>query len=301
MDGDFTANMEFAVDVDGSLSGTWIIEGASVASFSSTQLAFQDTMAHAAEGQMAGNSRAFSFGTAQIDSTHNVVGDITYSGTSSDPVGPIDLQVEGIYCNDAWGAWIMSWNLELADQGYTPAFDGDWYAIRQSAEFSERQGDLLEQISQLYADLRGEIQELIDTQPVSPSGAGRVLPADVMWEYIYRLVDLHNALRNLTACDRALIGDDVVEGWIYRVTRSLASFIGNLLAQYELGAEDLNELVDLAAATGAIGEGSLSSGADDLEEALDDALIDVVNDSSATAGDRVSAAATRWQHGWPLR
>ena len=33
VDGGVSANMEFAVDIDGSLSGTWVLEGASTASF----------------------------------------------------------------------------------------------------------------------------------------------------------------------------------------------------------------------------------------------------------------------------
>ena len=299
VDGDFTVNMEFVVDIDGSLAGSWVLDGESIASFSQGPIAFQDTMTHTSAGAMAGNSRQFSLGTAQIESTHNVIGDITYSGTSSDPVGPIDLAVAGIYCNDAWGQWIMSWNLELSDQGYTPTFDGDWHAIRQSAEFSEREGDLLAQISALYVELRNEVNDLVATQPGSAE-TGFILPADALWQYIYRLVDLYNAIRNLTPCDRALIGEERIEAWMYNITETIAAFINNLVRLYDLSADELAELVDLAAATGAIGEGSLNPDADPLEDQLDDALTDVVNDSSASASERVSAAATRWQHGWPL-
>lgn len=256
--GSFTVNMEFLVPESGDLEGSWTLSGNSSWDmlFNTSEGQFEGSafMTHTAEGPIVGTPVQFSLGIAQIESDITTVGG---SLQSSDPIGPIQLGVTRILCNDARGEWILSWNEELDAFEYTPTFDGDWYALRQSPEFGE---DRIRAIFDASDELDARVQDIY--QSASMVQGVEVIPADVLWDLIEDIVELHNTARNLSPCDRALLGDERYEDWMYRVTSQLGDMARTLLDQYDLADRPMNgrDILDLVAMlqmAAALGEGAL--------------------------------------------
>lgn len=217
--GDFNVNLEFAVATSGPLEGSWTMEGTSDWVLTKEGFSVNAFMDHKAEGPISGDRRQFSLGVAQINSdiTVAVPNVSTQELKTTDPIGPINLNVTGIYCDDAFGEWILSWNSELLEQGYTPTFGGDWYAVRQAPEFTDAQSAI-----ELFTELdrlNQEIENTIKNAPVE-DGLTRIDP-QVLWGFIHEMVEAHNKLRNLSQCDREFFGDENVERWIYITTANL--------------------------------------------------------------------------------
>lgn len=286
--GSFTVNLEFLVPESGELEGSWTLSGNSSWDmlFNTSEGQFEGgaLMTHTADGPILGTPVQFSLGIAQIESDITTVGG---SLQSSDPIGPIELGVTSILCNDAWGEWILSWNEELEAFEYTPTFDGDWYAVRQSPEFDE---DRIRAIFDASDELDARIQDIY--QSASTVQGVEVIPAGVLWDLIEDTVDLHNTARNLSPCDRALLGDERYEDWIYRITSQLADMARTLLDQYDLadrpmnGRDILNLTVMLQMAA-ALGEGSLIDSSA-LEASLEADIAEILTTEGSDRAEKIA-------------
>lgn len=291
---DFTVNFEFAVPTSGPLEGTWTLDGNSIWVLEREGYRVNAFMDHSADGPVSGNRIEFSLGVAQIhsDITVAVPNVSTQEIQSIDPIGPIDLSVTGIYCNDAFGEWILSWRTDLLEHGFTPTFNGDWYAVRQDPEFT---GD--ETMKELFTEIDRLNEEFIGAYENAPSENGRTLidPA-VLWGFIHDIVALQNQLRNLSPCDREFFGEDNVERWIYVSTANLRiathSFFENLEENdLFLDGNNFMGLGSLLLGAGAVGAGAIVPIDGRVEVELQQALEKIL-ESEATTQSELSAALT---------
>ena len=298
-DGDFNVTLEFLVPLSGPTTGSWILSGSSVFTVEAEGVTGTINWTdHSAEGSVTGDRQRLSMGSTSIRSTghFDLAGSGSYPISASDPFGPIELQVEGRLCDDAWGVWIMSWNSILEGEGYTPTFDGEWYAVRQSDEFSTGRFDEIAAEVFRVNDALSEALESSSTVDGVP-----IIPYDVAWGLVDEAVALINELRNLSLCDRALLGDRV-DKYIYVLTSNVSKVIRAYLANLELAGdylpgEGLLELATLAASVGAIGEGSVNGEAGALEQAFEDALDNAVSEAQSE-DDLAAAYAAAEQLGW---
>jgi hypothetical protein len=297
--GEYAVTMEFLVPLSGPTTGSWTLEGWSAFTVRVEGVtATIEWSNQSAEGQMTGDRQRLALGTTRIRSS----GEASSSGfrqpiQSTDPLGPIDLRVAGRLCDDAWGEWIMSWNTMLEGQGYSPTFDGQWHAVRQTDEFSASR---MREIAGKVFEVNNRVSDLLEQ--ASRIGTVSILPWDVVWGLISEVVELLNELRNLSLCDRALLGDRL-ETYINVLTMDLGALVGNYLLQLDLedlrlNGQDLLELATLLASVGAIGEGSHYPQAEDLEGLMETHLDEVLDDPDADEDELTAAIAAAEQMGW---
>jgi hypothetical protein len=299
-DGDFNVTLEFLVPLSGPTTGSWTLSGSSVfvveAEGTTAKINWTD---HRAEGSVTGDRQRLSMGTTSIRSAghYDFPGLGSYPISASDPLGPIELQVERRLCDDAYGVWIMSWNSILEGEGYTPTFDGNWYAFRQSEDFSS--GRFKEIASEVF-EVVNLINELLSQAPVVNNVS--IIPWDIAWDLIYRAFELINELNNLSLCDQALLGDQLqryLNALTYNLGALMATLIYNLeLAGRRMNGENLLEAATMAASVGAVGPGSTYPDAGHLEEALEGQVEKIMAASNASADDLTAATAAAEQMGW---
>lgn len=292
----FTVDMEMLVPQSGEVQGSWTMDKATsrtswdftIRSPEGVLLEMGAFMAHSAEGALRGNRSEFSLGVAQINSEITTPYDDL---TTSDPVGPLDLSVSGIYCNDAFGEWILSWRSELVGQSYTPTFEGDWYAVRQDLEFSEASIREIFDNTVLFNDTVADIYQSASFVEGIP-----IIPEDALWELMEAGVELQNELRNLSPCDRSLLGDGEVENFIYQLTARIAALAATLLGNYDvegfpMSARDLRNLAHLLLTAGAIGEGALIN-VTSVENAMESDLHQILTSQGPDLNEKRSAFMT---------
>jgi hypothetical protein len=288
--GEFTVNMEFVVPQSGELTGTWTLEGNSSWNFtlysSEANIDAGALMTHTADGPVTGNPSQFSLGVTQIESDVSATGGNNFH--SSDPVGPIDLKVSGIQCNDAWGEWILSWRTDLMAAGYTPTFDGDWYAVRQEGGFSE---DAVKQVLDTTQALRDQINDVMDSAPEYQGVP--VVPADTVWGLIEDTVEIYNQALNLTPCDRTQFKEGGYEQYIYAIGQTLAGLAHRLLQQFDLEGQPMNgkdilELTTMLQGTGVLGASSPVDSSE-LKAALESDIGEVLNAPERDNGEKQAA------------
>lgn len=292
----FTVDMELLVPQSGELEGSWTMdEATSRTSWDFTIRAPEGPlielgafMTHSAEGSINGTRSDFSLGVAHINSEITTPFD---SLTTTDPLGPLQLSVSGIYCNDAFGEWILSWNSELLGESYTPTFEGDWYAVRQDLDFSE---DRIREIFDNTVEFNDAVTDLY--QSASFLEGVPIIPEDALWEFMETGIELQNELRNLSPCDRSLLGDGEVENFIYRLTARISALAATLLANYDvedfpMSAVDLHNLAHLLLSAGALGEGALIN-TSSLENAIESDLHQILTSQGPDLNDKRSAFMT---------
>lgn len=300
--GSFTVDMELLVPISGDLQGSWTMDGNSSSSswdFSfvapeAGTIEFGAFMQHSAEGEITGTPSEFSLGSTTINSEITLPTGETL--LSSDPVGPIELQVKGIQCNDAWGEWILSWHAELEGQGYTPTFNGNWHAVRQNAAFSKER---LNEILDLSTEFNNLLQDTL--QSASQLGGVPIVPANALWDLIHQGVDLINTAQNLSVeeepCFVALLSEGdaghTYETWSTLITNQVKLIAGVMLDNADVRGEtmhpsDVANLCHSLYSVGAIGIGAASvSGG--LEDALASELGETLTDPNATTQDKMLA------------
>ena len=328
--GEFFGALEFGVtetftfgsiDLEG--SSVWNADGL-IEGFPTTFRLDQDS--HSMRAEIDGDRQRLSFDgnmttTGSINA--NVDGNtFTQAASSIDPIGPIELVVTDRFCNEASGEWILSWNTQLDEAGYTPTFGGEWVAVRQEAEFSEAtEGELMELLEELGELERSAIElvtGVLDAEPGS-SVAAVGDPYDFfagLYTLGTELVDALNRLRNLTPCDREVFGPDQVEQWDLRFSQLLTSVVFAWINEAleadlieALPGEALRHMVGLAEIAGSMGEHA-RPGVPDVSPVIDDAVSAVVeahatvnDDGSVTVEnntDTAQALAMAIQHGWQV-
>lgn len=290
--GTFTTNLHISVPPGpGEVGGSWTLDGSSSWQFDIPEAGMQigASMNHSAAGAVTGSPSDFSLGVAQIKSDIRTPG---LTLTSSDPIGPIDLEVVGDLCDEAWGEWILSWDSELSGAGYTPTFEGEWYAVRVRPDdgVTEEYTDALLQATE---DLNNEIQSVFLSATADPETQTFLVPYDAIWDLIERAVSLHNQIRNLEKCERVDLSPDEYETWIYGITNKIVGLATTLLENHlvsdkPLSGADLITLTGFLQSAGAIGPGALVD-TDVVERALEEVIADVLADQDVSDSEKAKA------------
>jgi hypothetical protein len=308
--GTFGADLGFSVPNDGPTTGRWDLRGQT-----SWQLVFGNSsgsafLSHQASGEMDGDRTRIGLGRSTIVSSGSasVPPAGSFPVASTDPLGPLDLSVTALFCDDVYGEWILSWNTLLSGAAFTPTFRGNWQARRVTGDgpSAERTLELMPELFELRDRLIATWQEaeMVDGVPV--------LPIETVSGLLQEAVAIVNELNNLSDCDVEYLGPDNVRQWIYSFTTAVSLLSGALTLAVEhvatqgfaapapagpsFSSADLIRWATVLAAAGAIGPGSLDPAAattlDQLTASVDEAI-----GAAGSDAERVTAAALAAQLG----
>lgn len=280
MTGNFMAEMWFTVPIpSGPTTGTWDLLGDSSMTLGGFRAnSVSAIMTHQASGEIEGNRQQLNLGIATISTSGTATLDrgigqppLVVPLSASESVGPFEMTVSHILCDDVSGEWVLSWNTELSDASFTPTFRGSWSARRLPMDDASegRLSALMPKLEQLNQEVTKALQDgsMINGTPI--------LPFDVLWGLIKESVALINELNNLSLCDQALLGPDQVQRYINALTANLTTLVQVLLDNLRLAddasltGEALMELATMLAGIGGIGEGAVR---DEVARQAEDAL-----------------------------
>ncbi|HEC11056.1 MAG TPA: hypothetical protein ENI86_16060 [Acidimicrobiales bacterium] len=233
--------------------------------------------------------------------------------STTDPIS-FRMDVGSLVCDEAYGTWVRSVEMEFRDIGYqTIGFDGFWLAFRQTGETQEsiqRLADTflgpdydgsasLSPLLDLAAQTIREYNDFVDEFP--NWDVGRVM--DIM----SRAEALLAALRNLSDCDLKLFGADNVELFVNGLTHAMQQLMIGLPGTEGVTSEDVVNMSQAGTRVGAVGAGARDSErAAEAEEALRKASEEILKDNIDPADNRIrvnddttrimaNAAAMGWE------
>lgn len=265
--GRFTADFAFSVAVDGTVSdGSWVLDdGFTFWTLANGEVAATSALLHTATGAVEGDSRQLQAPSGTITSQGEVevpgVGGIPID--SVDTIDPFELTVTRLLCNNAWGEWVFSWNSQLSEASLSPTFAGNWHAIRTPPEDETESRERLEELAPEILELRQEMM-LLWQQP-QDSGVP-IYPAGELWSLLERAVALINEFNNLSRCDRAFFGEDVIAEYVNALTNMVVLLTNIWLDNAALDGRtptpaELLELMTMLGAVGGIGPGAVDQDA----------------------------------------
>lgn len=261
--GTFLTDLSFEVPIpSGSTTGTWDLSGQTSWFLAMGNLNGTSHQTHRALGSIEGDRTSLRLGATTISSNGNLNIDLIGSQPidSTDSIGPLDLNVVRVLCDDVSGDWELSWNTTIAAGGFAPTFLGSWAARRLPFPDDPNRERVEEILPELYG-VSDALVAALDTNPSQIDGVP-ILPFDEIWGLLERAIALVNELNNLSACDRALLGEDAVAEFINWLTDQIRVLVrvllGNLEAQDRLlTPSELLELTTMLAGVGGIGEGAV--------------------------------------------
>lgn len=284
--GTFSASLQMTVPNQGDTMGFWDMNGQTNWTILAPNLGQGSVfMSHSANGQMAGDRSQIRLGATDIISagTATLPEAGSFAVSSVDPIGPLDLAVAALFCDDAYGEWILSWNTLLSGARFSPTFNGNWQARRVPAD-----DDLADRVEALMPELNNVSQRLVTAWAEAEMVDGvPVLPVEDLTELLRDAIEIVNELNTLSSCDVEYLGVDNVQQWIYSFTRAVSlvtealtvaiesesqGFAPARLAPAPLAPADLARWSVLLASAGSIGPGSLDPEAAVNWERLDAAI-----------------------------
>jgi hypothetical protein len=188
----------------------------------------------------------------------------------------IGTNITKLTCDQLLGDWEVGIELELFQRGWTPTFDGEWWAVPEpeGPEESELKAliedfpELLTDADELRTDLRaGAFQE-------APNATGTRL-----LELAERAGEIANRLHNLSECDKQAIGSETLQKWSTMLAGTVAEVIiavfGSDIQYADYSA--VNALIRAADQSGAYGSGSSLDPA--IQVAVESSLIALTSQS----------------------
>lgn len=295
--GRFTADFVFSVSVDGTSSGSWELDdGLTFWLLTTGESAATSVLLHTVSGDVAGDNRRIQAPGGSITSRGLVevpgAGDIPID--SVDTIDPFELILTRMLCNNAWGEWVFSWNTQLTEASLSPTFAGNWHAIRTPPEDETESRERLEALAPEILELRQEMV-LLWSQP-QDSGVP-IYPLRELWNLLEQAVALVNEFNNLSRCDRAFFGEEVVAEYVNALTNMVVLlanvFLDNLLLEEKyLSGKVLMELTTMLGAVGGIGPGAVDGDAAAVTESrLREEAARIQSTPGALDVDRALAAA----------
>jgi hypothetical protein len=281
------AEWDFYVDADGVVRGTWTHQGEAVIVGTTRDGQMRGDMNHSGSGSVGGTNKELT-----LDGTSRTTGVVTFSTggltfpvDNSHPIPSLRMAVESTFCDEAHGSWAYTVETALEEGGWTSEIGGFWRGIRKSEGFDEH----AEEVRQLALE-RGADRSRVETHDwllyiiayvirQANDISGLVLtadpdygfPLDELFEVIEDAEWALNTLRNLSDCDMELLGEDNVEQYINDMTLSIQVLISSGTYLDDTRPGQWQQLVQIAARTGAIGAGSaVPAGAARAEQELVD-------------------------------
>lgn len=268
--GDYTSGFDFVVTTEGTTTGNWDIQGPMRLLGTGSDAVMDAIGEISGGGSMSGDG--INLAVAGSTTTTGVVTLTAAGRTFTEPVAnsstapTIDIVVDTTFCNEAYGNWTMSFNETLEDYTWQPTFQGSWVAVRQVEAFGEL--DVLAQNGYVEGLTEIIFEFLAGFSPGSPNrkfvGFTTISDWSEINDLLVRAEALINELRNLTPCNRELIGDESVEFWLQILTEGINALIEQAWTVGGLDGSQIRFLMNIGLRTGAIGAGSLFDNGEDL-------------------------------------
>ena len=204
----------------------------------------------------------------------------------SDLVPPTELQIQRVHCGVASGSWGREeFITNVSEAGLTPRVtQGSFTAFATDRVTQEQVDDLLEAMQDWF---RAWGDVLFGPGVSANSDVDELPPVDT-GALMDRMVDAVETLNNFgrfTECARELIGEGQIEEWESGIALFMGMSIQAILAQNNVDAIMVDVFARVAAATGAIGEGSpFPEFAATTEEMLRQEAEEILQASAQTSG-----------------
>jgi hypothetical protein len=307
---DYDANFFFDVTTEGATTGEWDIQGPVQLDANGDSGSFHMVGDLAGTGPVSGDAVTLSVdGSTTTNGTVTIsAGGQTFTREVANSAGnpTIDIEVTTTFCNEAYGDWIVSVNQRLEDFSWDPTFSGSWVATRQVDAFAQlgflEKTEVLDGLNELFIDF------FLGTGPASDASGRRFVGTVTTTDWseisadLVRAEELINKLRNLSVCDRELIGEDNIEFWLQILTEGINALIEQALANGFLTGTNIRLLATIGLRTGAIGAGSLFGNGADLLRQLADIAASRVDDwywvNNGTPPETVDLFVLGAQLGW---
>ncbi|MEX0826143.1 MAG: hypothetical protein WD184_05275 [Acidimicrobiia bacterium] len=183
----------------------------------------------------------------------SVTQDVDVSGL----VPPTELEIERLHCGVASGSWggeVFISNVSAA--GLTPRVrQGSFTAFEVDRVTQDQIDELQEALGDWFRDW-GDTLFGPGTGATSDVGGLPAVNTEALMARMVSAVETLNKFQNLKECARELIGEDQIEEWESGIAGFIAMSIQAILSQSDASAYRVDVLTRVAAATGAIGEGS---------------------------------------------
>ncbi len=211
---------------------------------------------------------------------------------------PNFVKVRRAFCNEVYGDWTAAWEAKFEEYYWTPNFDGNWVAVRQTPEFEtgiddgQEPDELVRGLNQVLDDWDALSAELFGGDWGAPLGADE-------WGRIATILDRLDAwlnqIRNLTPCEKTNFAAGQLEYFETSLRDAIASLTDLALASPDVSAEAADDLVDLGLRSGTT-QPSFDEATNEgfrivIERALDD-VVEVADDGGkpTITWDEIDAA-----------
>jgi hypothetical protein len=257
------SNFYFDVFPDGTVEGEWDLvppSSGTMDMYGNGQYAATLDATYSGTGAVTGDRRHLqaSGTTSQVGVVTGVSSGSVQSNSTDELPSEIVVEVTTAFCNEAYGQWEVSWEQALESVGWEPNFTGEWVAVRQTKEFeSEIEDGQIERFLNEITDTIGRWGEMV-VELQGRDWSTRLSNAE--WNGLIDLFEeferLQNELRNLTPCDREVIGEDNLEAWDTALSTGMLAVIEGAALGSDLTGTDISDLVTLGLRAGVFGEGS---------------------------------------------
>lgn len=178
--------------------------------------------------------------------------------------GIMRWRVLGEVCDQAWGEWVFTGDLPVADSDFGLELEGRWTGFRGDDFVVEELGDLLDAVSDPNASLESqagifgasaalisEYNRMVDDVPFAEWSVGDVIALANEAEQLLGLI------AEFTECDRRLFGENNIARVVNGLTWSVQGLLIGLRSQTQpIPSSALSHLTHLGARVGAFGPGA---------------------------------------------
>lgn len=245
---------------EGEVTGTWDIIPPSAGTIEMTSggtVGATLDATYTGSGEVTGDrTRVEADAVVTQDGTVRTASGVNVPADSTDELpSKIAAEVTTAFCNEVYGDWVFSWEQTLQSVGWNPSFDGEWVAVRQSAEFEEQIED--SQVQELTTDIAEATDRWNNNLMPELRDRDHSLPfSDGEWNSMIGLIEelerIQNRLRNLTPCDREIFGEDQVEYWLHLMERGVLAVIEGAAAAGQLAGWEIEMLTSIGIRTGGL-------------------------------------------------
>lgn len=278
----------FYFDVrDGEATGTWDIVAPSAGTIDMTYgggTAATLDATYTGSGEVTGDrTRVEANAVVTQDGTVRTSTGGAIAADSTDELpSKIGAEVTTAFCNEVYGDWVFSWEQTLQSVGWNPSFDGEWVAVRQTADFEEQVED--SQVQELTTEIAEARSRWNSTLLPELQARDHSLPySDAEWNSMIGLIEelesIQNRLRNLTPCDREIFGEDQVENWLHSMERGVLAVIEGAAAAGQLAGWEIEMLTSIGVRTGGLSAVATDPQfTEDVSESLRQQAEEIVNE-----------------------
>ena len=188
-------------------------------------------------------------------------GSVAFDVSQNSKIPTLRMPVIATTCDEAYGEWAYTLKQALDEQGLKGSVTGTWLAFRDTSEFRAKAKALRDSVKggNVDTDLDSSLLVIATELIISYNQLARRYPdwpADEVSDLFKETESILNALRNLSECERTLVGEGTLERYVNALTGALQNLIVFGGAADGTTAGPLQTLVQSAIRAGAIGPGA---------------------------------------------